>query len=181
MAIILESKTDSAISPFTEQEKELIHKLRAMLKDSPDYNVRTLNTLVERNLGERWSDELLLIYIQIAMNDFNATGGAITYFTIDNYPIGITGTILMGAMIFALIGESVVQAGHSFSYSDNGISLAIDLSGKYMSIVGALKGAYDQAKVTAKQSITRPSAAALRSQTWPVRVRSYSNRMWVYR
>ncbi len=186
MAIILESSEDNVIAPMTDIEKELVHKLRAMLKDSPRYSQRTLNTLVEANYGERWSDELLLIYINISMDNFNASGGTVTAFTINNFPVGITGCVLTGAFIYALIAESVYQSGETFSYSDNGISLSLDLPSKYLSVVGALKSAYDASLTTAKQSVARPSASGIRSAGIGglgsnVAIRSYSSRMWVYR
>ena len=115
MPIILESAEDSAIAPMTEYEKDLVHKLRAMLKDCPEYKYRSLNTLVEANYGQRWSDELLLIYLQISMNNFNSSGGAVTYYTIYDFPVSITGCVLMGAYIFAVLAEATQQAGESFS------------------------------------------------------------------
>ena len=183
--IILESLEDSAIAPITEIEKDLIHKLRALLKDCPEYRLRTLNTLVEHNYGQRWSDESLLIYIQISMNNFNASGGAVTYYTINDFPVSITGCILMGAYIFAVLAEATLQAGETFSYSDNGISLSFDLSVKYLALIGQMKSAYDESIKTAKQSLTRPSATGIRSSSagigGAVTLRSFSNRMWVYR
>ena len=86
MAIILQSKEDNTIAPLTDEEKDLIHKLRAMLKDVPDEQFRSLNTLVEKQRGQRWSDELLLIYLQIAMQDINAEP-PFTVYTIGTVPI----------------------------------------------------------------------------------------------
>jgi len=186
MAIILQSADDSVIAPMTDIEKDLVHKLRAMLKDSPQYSQRTLNTLVEANYGERWSDELLLIYINISMDNFNSSGGTVTAFTVNNFPIGIKGCILMGAFIYALIAESTYQAGETFSYSDNGLSISLDISSKYLSIIGSLKAAYDTSLTTAKQSVARPSSAAIHSAGINgtgsnVFCRSFAQRMWVYR
>jgi len=158
-----------------------------MLKDSPDFTYRSLNTLVEHDYGLRWSDEQLLIFIQLSISNFNASGGAPTNFTINNYPLSIEGCILTGAFIYALISESVFQSGNSFAYSDNGISLSIDLSGKYLAIVGQMKAAYDDSIKTAKQVITRPvgtgiiSSAAGAGMGRGITMRSFASRMWVYR
>lgn len=186
MAIILEAVNDSVIAPMTDKEKDLVHKLRALLKDCPDYHVRTLNTLVEANYGERWSDQLLLVYIQIGMSYFNSNGGTVTAFTINNFPVGIEGCILMASYVMAVLAEATQQAGETFSYSDNGISLAIDLSSKYLALIGAMKSALDESIKTAKQSVARPSTAAIHSAGIGglgsnIAIRSYSSRMWVYR
>ena len=159
MAIILQSKEDNTIAPLTDEEKDLIHKLRAMLKDVPDEQFRSLNTLVEKQRGQRWSDELLLIYLQIAMQD---------------------GCVLNGAFIMALFGEAVVQNGEAFSYSDNGISLNINQAAGFMQIAQALHGAYKQQKENIKKSM-RPNARGLKSAPAPIKIRSYAARQWIYR
>ena len=187
MAIVLESLNDSTISAITDREKELLHKLRALLKDAPEFSHRSLNTLVERDYGLRWTDEQLLIFIQLSISNFNASGGAPTNFTINDYPMSITGCIIMGAYIFAILSEATWQAGEAFSYSDNGISLSIDLSGKYLALIGQMKAAYDDSIKTAKQVITRPvgtgiiSSAAGAGMGRGITMRSFASRMWVYR
>jgi hypothetical protein len=179
MAIILQSKEDNTIAPLTDEEKDLIHKLRAMLKDVPDEQFRSLNTLVEKQRGQRWSDELLLIYLQIAMQDINAEP-PFTVYTIGTVPISWHGCVLNGAFIMALFGEAVVQNGEAFSYSDNGISLNINQAAGFMQIAQALHGAYKQQKENIKKSM-RPNARGLKSAPAPIKIRSYSSRMWIYR
>jgi len=179
MAIILQSAEDNVIAPLTNEERDLVHKLRAMLKDFPEEQFRSLNTLVEKQRGQRWSDELLLIYLQIAMQDINAEA-PLTIFTLLTVPISWHGCILNGAFVIALFGEAVVQNGESFSYSDNGISLNINQAAGYLQIAQALHGAYKQQKEQLKRSL-RPNARALKSNQTPVHTRSYSQRLWIYR
>lgn len=59
MAIILEAKDDTNQFILTDYERKLIYRLRVLLKDLPDDVLRTLNTLVETQRGERWTDHLV--------------------------------------------------------------------------------------------------------------------------
>ena len=179
MPIILQSSDDNSISPLTDRERDLVHKLRAMLKDIPDEQFRSLNTLVEKQRGQRWSDELLLIYLQIAMADINAEP-PFTVYTLYDVPVSWEGCVLAGAFIMSLIGEAIVQNGEAFSYSDNGISLNINQATGYQSIAQAMQSAYQQQKTNIKKAM-RPSARGIKSNPAPVRIRSYAQRMWVYR
>ena len=71
----------------------------------------------------------------------------------------------------------------AFSYSDNGISLNINLAQGYQSMAQMLLNGYVQGKTNIKRAM-RPKAASLASGAGGntnVRVRSYAPRMWVYR
>lgn len=179
MATILESVNEVSFQPLTDRERELVHYLRVMLKDIPDDIFRSLNTLVEEQRGERWSDMVLLVYLNQAMAEINAEPAHTTY-NLENYPPAWRACILQGGMIWALIAEGVLQIGETFSYSDNGISLSIDLSGRYQSMVQTLLAGYQQLKKDIKRAM-RPFAASIKSSPAPVRIRSYAPRMWTYR
>lgn len=74
-------------------------------------------------------------------------------------------------------------AKESFSYSDNGLSLSIDLASKYQGVASTMMSAYTTAKQTLKKTI-RPSGAGMatgRGGQANVKVRSYAPRQWVYR
>lgn len=179
MPIILQSSKDNNISPLTEVEKDLVHKLRAMLKDMPDEQFRSLNTLVEKQRGQRWSDELLLTYLQIGIMDINAEP-PFTNYIINDMPSSWEGCVLLAAFIMSLLGEAIVQNGEAFSYSDNGISLNINQAAGYQSIAQAMQSAYQQQKTNIKKAM-RPSARGIKSNPAPVRIRSYAQRQWIYR
>lgn len=179
MATILESKKDFATQPITDNERELIHSLRTLLKDLPDDVFRSLNTLVEEQRGERWTDSMLLVYLNYAVSDIN-TEPILTGYTLEDYPSAWKACILNGAMIFALIAEGILQNGEQFSYSDNGISLSINLAQGYQSMAQMLLTRYDEMKKGLKRYL-RPQAASIKSNPAPVRVRSYAPRQWVYR
>lgn len=181
--IVLESIADSTDEiVYTPTEKRLIHKLRTMLKDTEVKHLRTLNTLVEKQHGERWSDQQLLVYLEMAIGDINAEP-PYTGFTLDNFPSSIETTVILGALVFSLIAESILQVGESFSYSDNGISLNINLAQGYQSMAQMLLAGYTTGKANIKRAM-RPKAASLASGAGGntnVRIRSYAPRQWVYR
>ncbi|MNV37516.1 hypothetical protein D3C71_1290380 [compost metagenome] len=153
--------------------------LRVMLNDLPDDTYRSLGTLVEEQRGERWSDMKLLIYLQQAVADINAEP-AHTSHTLSNFPEAWKACIINGGMIFALISEGILQVGEQFSYSDNGISLAINLSQGYQSMAQMLLQGYTQLKKDIKRAM-RPVASGIQSNANAVRIRSYAPRQWTYR
>ena len=184
MAIILESVNDQDDEyVFTPKEKTLLHALRTMLKDLPaNSKIKSLNSLMETKSEQRWTDQQLLIYLEMAIGAINPEP-PYTNYTLENFPSSLQTTIILGGLIFSLIAESVLQAGEAFSYSDNGISLNINLAQAYQSIFTTLLSGYTQNKINIKRAI-RPKAAGIKSGaggTSMVRIRSYAPRMWTYR
>ncbi len=180
MPIILESINDSKDTQvYTPKEKELIYHLRTMLKDLPSDTLRTLNTLVEEQRGERWTDMQLLIYLHQSVGDINAEPPHSIY-DLNNVPDSWHSCVVLGGMVFALIAEGVLQAGEAFSYSDNGISLNIDLSQKYQSAAQMLLNSYSEMKKNIKRAM-RPRAASIKTGQPAVKIRSYAPRQWVHR
>ena len=113
MAIILESFDEFQSSPMTDRERELLHILRTMLKDLEHDTYRSLNTLIEEQRGERWSDAQLLIYINQAISDINAEPPHTSY-NLADFPEAYKSCVINGAVIFALIGEAIIQVGLLF-------------------------------------------------------------------
>ena len=179
MPIILESINDSVDQIYTVREKELLHKLRVMLKDLPETTMRSLNTLVESHRGERWNDTELLIYLNQALADINCEQAPTSY-DMSNYPEAWTACILNGAMIFSLVSEGILQNGEQFSYSDSGISLTVNLSQGYTSIAQMLLQGYVEMRKNIKRAM-RPQAAGLKSGQPAVKIRNYAPRQWTYR
>jgi hypothetical protein len=173
------SNEDFHEQEITDRERELIHHLRVMLKDVPDDVYRSLNTLVEEQRGERWTDMQLLVYINQAVADINAEPPH-TIYGIEDFPEQWKACIMNGSVIFALIAEGILQNGEQFSYSDNGISLSINLAQGYQSMAQMLLTGYTQLKKDIKRAM-RPKPAGLKSSPAPVRIRSYAPRMWVTR
>ena len=180
MAFILESNDDFSEHIYTDKERYYIHTLRTMLKDYPDDNMLTLNHLVEQDRGERWSDQQLLVYIQQGIADVNGEP-PYTQYTIENFPGNWDSCMITGALIFALIAESVKQSGESFSYSDNGLSLSIDIASKYQGIASTLLSAYTTQKQMLKKAMRPGPSGVGHAKPANITVRSYAPRMWTYR
>ena len=82
-----------------------------------------------------------------------------------------------------LLLEIIIWWKEAFSYSDNGISLNINLAQGYQSMAQMLLNGYVQGKTNIKRAM-RPKAASLASGAGGntnVRVRSYAPRQFVYR
>jgi hypothetical protein len=135
--------------------------------------------LIEEQRGERWSDQQLYMYLVQAVSDIN-TEPPFTTYDINSFPPAWEACILSGGMIFALIAESILQVGENFSYSDNGISLNINLQQGYQGIAQMMLTGYTQLKKDIKRAL-RPKASGIQSSPAPVRIRSYAPRQWVYR
>lgn len=179
MATILDPIGSLNSHSMTKNERELVTTLRVMLKDLPDDVYRSLNTLVEEQRGERWTDMQLLVYVTQAINDINAEP-AHSYYDLENYPGSWKGAVINGSLIFALVAESILQVGEQFSYSDNGISLSVNLAQGYQSMAQMLLTGYIQMRINIKKAM-RPTAAGVKSNSNAVRIRSYAPRMWTYR
>lgn len=180
MPIILESVIDSNDNQiYTPREKELLHQLRTMLKDTPHEVLHTLNTLVEEQRGERWTDMQLYMYLNQAISDINAEPAHSNY-DLNNFPNAWKACVINGAMVFALVAESVLQVGEQFSYSDNGISLNVNLAQGFQSVGQMLLSGYVEMRKNIKRAM-RPHAAGIKSGSPAVKIRSYAPRQWTYR
>lgn len=179
MGTILTPINQQVATPVSTREREWVQQLRTMLKDLPEQVNRTLGTLVEQDRGERWTDMQLLIYLNQAVADLNAEPPH-TSFSLENVPEALKSCVINGGMIFALIAESILQVGESFSYSDNGISLSINLAQGYQSLAQMLLQGYIQLKKDIKRAM-RPTAAGVQTAPAPVKIRSYAPRQWTYR
>lgn len=122
---------------------------------------------------ERWTDQQLLVYIQLALGYINAAPLQTSY-NIYEMPEAWETPVVIGAVIFALFGESILQAGETFSYSDNGLSLSINNAGQYQSLAQALLSSWD-AQVKALKMYLRPNSAGIYGgMNSGIRIRSYS-------
>jgi hypothetical protein len=89
--------------------------------------------------------------------------------------------MMTGALIFALLAETIKQSGESFSYSDNGLSLSIDVAAKYQGVLSTMLSSYSTQKSTLKKSVRPKPSGVKGSSPSNVRIRSYSPRQFVYR
>ena len=180
MATILEARDDSNKYIFTDYERELTYKLRALLMDLPDDVFRSLNTLVEKSHGELWNDQVLLNYLHWALGMMNAEPLATNY-SLNNFPTSWESVLLLGAEVMALFGQSILQNGHNFSYSDNGLSISLNSAGQYSSLASSLLSSFQSASKALKSYIRPNVSGVIGGGAGNVRIRSYSQKMWTYR
>lgn len=184
MATILESKDDFQNTILSDNERRLIYKVRVMLLDLPDDVFRSLNTLIESQRGERTTDQILLNYLQLSIGYMNSIPLQSSY-TLSTFPSAWETLVVLGAVVFALFAQSVFQAGESFSYSDNGLSLNLsDMSSRYGQLSNDLKNSWQQSVADMKRYENRsvgPAGITGGGISGNMRIRSYAPRMWTYR
>ncbi len=124
----------------------------------------------------RWQDEELRVAVLNALADLNATP-PYTGWSMANFPYAQwQGILMQGAMIFALIGQGILEIGKEFSFNDNGIALNIERSPKFQSWTTMLLNSYTQAKAKAKWGIYHDLIipAGLKSAPIAFKLRQYS-------
>lgn len=77
---------------------------------------------------ENVSDEVLLVYINMVLTEFNWTPPR-TGFTIENMPASLLNFLALGCQVYGVMFLSGGYALNDFSYSDGGLSLNIDRQG----------------------------------------------------
>ena len=88
------------------------------------------------------SNREMLDFLQNGLDWFNAEPPLVTSFNFKTLPQPYYRVVELGGIIHALIGLEILEAGKHFSYSDNGISITRDRSGKYLSIYQSLTSSY---------------------------------------
>lgn len=84
-------------------------------------------------------DREIVDLMQNSLDWINAHPPAFTDFNFITIPRSIFGHLLeMGTVILALQSLGVFEAGKHFTYSDNGISIGRDRSGKYLSLYSSI-------------------------------------------
>ena len=77
---------------------------------------------------ENVSDEVLLVYINMVLTEFNWTPPR-TGFTIENMPASLLSFLALGCQVYGVMFLAGGYALNDFSYSDGGLSLTIDRQG----------------------------------------------------
>lgn len=138
-------------------ELGLIDRLRVLLRDNnPDRNYHFRPPEQEgvvkrynRVFGYIWEDYELVVYLQSALDWFNAfppeTEGIRTLNDLCARKPVWTTFILWGAMVHALMALSINWVADEFDYSIGGISMSIDKSSKYESLKQNAEGQLDKA------------------------------------
>lgn len=159
---------DNSVMSFTGDTgvDRLVWRLRILLRDSnPDRNYRFRPPESSKYIqgmtqvfGFIWTDEELLEFLYMAINDANLRPPATGFQIIDVVPGGPAATwgtvVMVRAAWYACFSQAMTEIANEFSYSISGISLDIERSSKYQTMKDELSAEFDkqieQAKLTLK-------------------------------
>ena len=102
------------VDPNSPVAHKMIGRIRTFMKD-----------FVHKNrliVGEEASDDEIIVYLELAVDDFNNAHTPRTTYTLSNFPS--FAILLWGSIIQALTSESLLQIRNDLSYSDGGITVA---------------------------------------------------------
>jgi hypothetical protein len=104
-------------------------------------------------------DELDML-LETSLSDFNAWP-TFTHFTWDTLPENFLGVIVLGAQVFGLFSQGLLEAGREFTISDNGITLNPPaISGYMQTTASTLLQSYTDMKEKIKSNV-KPSPAGI--------------------
>lgn len=150
---------------FSQCERDLIDKLRVMLRDNnPDRNYRFCPPEQEsqikkfnRVFGYVWEDYELLCYLELALDYWNMMPPETESISSLNLLCQIKPAwrtaILWGAMAHAMAALAINWIKDEFDYSIGGISLSIDKSSKYQSMKDNAEQQFDKATEAKAQTV----------------------------
>jgi len=127
-----------SLPEYAIEERDMINALRIRLKDNRPELYRV------DEAEQKWHDEELYSFLYYALADFNGYPPYWTDYTFVDLPLQLHGMVLLGAQIMAIIAEATLQAANDFSYNDNGLTVTLSRSGKYMAIASQLWNMYVQ-------------------------------------
>lgn len=134
-----------SIPEYSLKERVLINALRIRLKDNRPELYRV------DEAEEKWHDEELYSFLFYGLADFNGCPPFMTSYTFEDLPAQLHGLVLLGSQITAIVAEAILQAANDFSYNDNGLTVTLSRSGKYMAIAAQLWNMYSQITTRAKR------------------------------
>jgi hypothetical protein len=127
-----------------------------------DMAVAQLRVKLKDIVPECWSfvEDELDMFLETSLADFNAWP-TFTHFTWDTIPHEFLGVIALGAQVFALYAQGLLEAGREFQISDNGISFTPpQISGYMQSTASALLAHYTELRENIKRNI-KPQPAGI--------------------
>lgn len=149
--VMPEGAQTTELARFDSKEQALITSLRVMLRDNdPDRNYHFAPPMSQdalskqtRVFGYVWTDDELSEALQRGLDTANLYPPQ-TGFTIGTLPNNWRTLVLTGACIFALQALTLNWVHEEFDYSIGGVSLTIDKSSKYQSMMDSLQGRFDK-------------------------------------
>ena len=155
---------------ITPVEKYYLRCERAFLGDT-DPNIYQLDN--EHKFI--YSDESLVIYSQMTLNDVNAAP-AKSGFLLHELPLQWRSLIVWGSVAQAIIARGMIENQNQFQYADGGLSLTIQRAAHYLSTATMIQDRYEKARDKIKLSY-RPGPHVL-SRSVVFKVRTLAARQW---
>lgn len=121
----------------------LLRQVRAFMRDYP-----AANALVD---GEETGDELLELFVDMAIDDWNQTPPVLGRVTVESHPMRSQLVLYVAAL--ALWSASLLQARNRLAYSDGGVSVQTsDKAEIYQQIAAQIMSQYEAKKARFKKS-----------------------------
>jgi len=163
-----ESVPSAFLSNFSLGLEELITRLRTILMDFPtDPRMK------------RWTDDELLEFLNISLGDVNSAPPMSNY-SFETIPPAWTSLVLIRAKYEAYTGRAGLEVAKEFNFGFGGVSVAIDRSGKYLSVSQQEWNAYNErltkAKLASVMNVVAPMG--ILTNDLPFKIRTYSPRQF---
>lgn len=121
----------------------LLRQVRAFMRDQA-----AINALVD---GEETIDDLLELFVDMAVDDWNTTPPLIGSITVQTHPA--KNLLILYSAALALWSASILQARNNLQYSDGGISVQTsDKAPIYQQIASQIMQQYEAKKMRLKKS-----------------------------
>lgn len=167
-----ESEPSNIVSNYSTAFMDLMERLRKMLADNPA-DVRM----------KRWTDEDLITFLDISLDDLNAEPPMTHYSYEDLLNARIDSwrsLILTRAKIEALTSRASVEIAKEFSYSFGGVNLNVQRGSKYQGLAQMMMTSYQdqlkRRKLAHLMSLITPTG--IMSNPLPFKVRVYAPRQY---
>lgn len=137
---------------FTEEEKEAYEAAIEMFRikmgdDDPERNI------LNKKMAQ-YSDNKIVALIKSALSDINSDYPITNYTLVDFYKMGQDDLVIWGAMIFAMMGEGILQLRNQVDFSDSGLTIAMfNKSPQYQTWAQFLSQMYFQPKKEFKSAV----------------------------
>lgn len=136
---------------YTDYQKEILEELIQLFRVSVSDTNPDKNILNKK--AQHYTDDEIIALLNRAMHDING-GQPLTHISIYEFAKQWDNTLIVdGAVIFALIGEGLLQVRNQVNFNDSGLSIGIfDKTQIYQGWASFLIGQYIQAKSEFKQA-----------------------------
>lgn len=152
MPIVLKRKYDFDIGNYSKEE------LPILLNLIESFRCGTFDDIPEKNILDKfqyhYNDKQIITLLTKALKDINATQPTSRYSLVEFVRLYETELLVKGAIVFALMGEGLLQLRNQVDYNDNGISIAMfNKTGQYQSWLNFLLQDYMQEKQSLKAAM----------------------------